>query len=40
MGLITALVLAESSPQIYTDHLNSTMLIDNSRTAINQENQL
>ena len=37
MGLITALV---PSPQIYTDHLNSTMLIDDSRTAINQENRL
>lgn len=40
MGLISALVLAESSPQIYTDHLNSTMLIDDSRSAINQERRL
>ena len=40
MGLLAALVLAESPPQIYTDHLNSTMLIDDSRTAINQERRL
>jgi len=37
MGLLTALVLTQSPPQIYTDHLNSTTLIDDSRTAINQE---
>jgi hypothetical protein len=40
MGLLTALVLTESPPQTYTDHMNSTMLIDNSRTAVNQEHQL
>ena len=40
MGLIIALVLAESQPQIYTDHLNSTMLIDDSSTAVNQERRL
>src|ERR1700678_2670270 len=40
MGLIIALVLAESPPQIYTDHLNSTMLIDDSSTAVNQERRL
>ena len=40
LGLLTALVLAESPPQIYTDHLNSCTLIDDSRTAINQERRL
>jgi hypothetical protein len=40
IGLLAALVLAESPPQIYTDHLNSTMLIDDSCTAINQEHRL
>jgi len=40
MGLLAALILAESPPQIYTDHMNSTMLIDDSRTAINQERRL
>ena len=30
LGLLAALTLAESSPLIYTDHLNSTMLIDDS----------
>jgi hypothetical protein len=35
-----ALVLADPSPQIYTDHLNSTMLIDDSLTAVNQERRL
>jgi hypothetical protein len=40
MGLLAALVLAQSPPQIYTDHLNSTTLIDDSRTAINQERRL
>jgi hypothetical protein len=40
LGLLAALVLAEPSPQIYTDHLNSTMLIDNSQTAVNQERRL
>ena len=40
MGLISALVLAEKPPQIYTDHLNSTQLIDDSRTAINQVHRL
>jgi hypothetical protein len=40
MGLISALVLAESSPQVYTDHLNSTQLIDDSRTAVNQDRRL
>ena len=40
MGLLAALVLAESPPLIYTDHLNSSMLIDDSRTAVNQERRL
>ena len=40
MGLLAALILAESSPQIYTDHMNSTTLIDDSRTAITQECRL
>ena len=40
MGLVSALVLADSSPQIYTDHLNSTTLIDDSCSVINQENRL
>jgi len=40
MGLLAALVLAESPPQIYTDHMNSTTLIDDSRTALNQERRL
>lgn len=35
-----ALILADPSPQIYTDHLNSTMLIDDSLTAVNQERRL
>jgi hypothetical protein len=40
LGLITALVLADLSPQIYTDHLNSTSLIDDSRTAVLQDRRL
>jgi hypothetical protein len=40
LGLVMALVLADQSPQIYTDHLNSTMLIDDSLTAVNQERRL
>ena len=40
LGLVMALVLADLPPQIYTDHLNSTMLIDDSRTAVNQERRL
>ena len=40
MGLVLALVLAEKPPQIYTDHLNSTVLIDDSRTAVNQDHRL
>jgi hypothetical protein len=40
MGLLAALVLAESPPQIYTNHMNSTTLVDDSRTAVNQEHQL
>jgi hypothetical protein len=40
MGLLVALVLAHSPPQIYTDHMNSTILIDDSRTTVNQERQL
>jgi len=40
MGLLVALVLAESPPQICTNHMNSTMLIDDSCTAVNQEHQL
>ena len=40
MGLVSALVLAESSPQIYTDHMNSTLLIDDSRSAVNPELRL
>ena len=40
LALVSALVLAEQSPLIYTDHLNSTMLIDDSRTAINLDRRL
>jgi Reverse transcriptase (RNA-dependent DNA polymerase) len=40
MGLLAALVLADPSPQIYTDHLNSTMLIEDSRSAINLDRRL
>jgi hypothetical protein len=40
LGLIAALVLAKLSPQIYTDHLNSTLLIEDSRTAVNQDRRL
>ena len=40
LGLVAALVLSDVSPQIYTDHLNSTSLIDDSRTAINQDRRL
>lgn len=40
LGLVMALVLADPSPQIYTDHLNSTMLIDDYQTAVNQERRL
>ena len=40
LGLVMALVLADLPPQIYTNHLNSTMLIDDSRTAVNQERRL
>ena len=40
LGLIIALVLADAHPQLYTDHLNSTMLIDDSRTAVNQDRRL
>ena len=40
MGLLAALVLAKSPPQIYTDHLNSTILIHDSRTAVNQDCRL
>jgi hypothetical protein len=40
MGLLTALVLTESPPQIYTDHMNSTMLSNDSRTAVNQKCRL
>jgi len=40
MGLLAALILTESTPQIYTDHMNSTTLVDDSCTAINQERQL
>jgi hypothetical protein len=40
LGLVIALVLADPSPQIYTDHLNSTMLIDDSQTAVNQDRRL
>ena len=40
MGLVAALVLSDVSPQIYTDHLNSTSLIDDSRTAVNQDRRL
>jgi hypothetical protein len=35
MGLLITLVLAQSPPQIYTNHLSSTILIDDSRTTIN-----
>jgi hypothetical protein len=40
VGLLAALVLADISPQIYTDHLNSTMLIDDSQSAIYHERRL
>jgi hypothetical protein len=40
MGLVSALVLAKKPPQIYTDHLNSTQLIDDNRTAVNQDHRL
>ena len=40
MGLVSALVLAKQPPLIYTDHLNSTQLIDDNRTAINQAHRL
>ena len=40
MGLLAALVLAEPSPQIYTDHMNSTNLIEDSLSAINPERRL
>ena len=40
MGLLAALVLADPSLQIYTDHQNSTVLIDESRSAINPERRL
>jgi hypothetical protein len=40
MGLLAALVLADPSLQIYTDHLNSTMLIEDSRSAINLDRRL
>ena len=37
MGLLGPLVLAKLSPQIYTDHLNSATLIEDSRTAVTQD---
>jgi len=40
MGLLAVLVLTKFPPQIYTDQLNSTTLIDDSCTAINQEHRL
>jgi Reverse transcriptase (RNA-dependent DNA polymerase) len=40
MGLLTALVLADPSPMIYTDHLNSANLIEDNRSAVNQELRL
>jgi hypothetical protein len=40
MGIVSALVLADKPPQIYTDHLNSTRLIDDSQTVVNQDNRL
>ena len=40
MGLLAALVIADVSPQIYTDHMNSSMLIDDSRSAINLDRRL
>ena len=33
-------LLADLSPQVYTDHLNSTQLIEDSRTVVNQANRL
>jgi hypothetical protein len=40
MGLVSALVLSKESPQIFTDHMNSTQLIDDNRTAVNQDHRL
>ncbi|KAJ7364278.1 hypothetical protein DFH08DRAFT_949882 [Mycena albidolilacea] len=43
MGLITALALSNPSDNasvLYTDHLNSVCLIDDSRTAVEQQTQL
>ena len=40
VGLVAALVLADDSPQIYTDHMNSTQLIDDSRSSVNQDRRL
>lgn len=40
MGLVSALVLAQGTPQIYTDHLNSTILIQDSLTAVNLDGWL
>jgi hypothetical protein len=36
----TTLVLAEKPPVIYTDHLNSTILIEDSQSAVNQDRRL
>lgn len=43
IGLITGLIISHDRPNnvlIYTDHLNSVRLIDNSRTIINVESKL
>jgi hypothetical protein len=40
MGLVAALILAKISPTIYTDHINSTLLIDDYQSAVNQDRRL
>jgi Reverse transcriptase (RNA-dependent DNA polymerase) len=40
MGLLSALILADPSPKIYTDHMNSANLIADNRSAVNQELRL
>lgn len=40
MGLVSALVLAKERPLIFTDHLNSTLLISDSQTLLYQDRRL
>ena len=40
VGLVAALVLAKISPTIYTDHLNSTTLINDHMSAVSQDRRL